>query len=120
METTPILDLPEALKRAMGDAQFLRKLIDELRKTLPDFITRLNEARQKGDMSALGREAHQLKGAAANMSAKAVAAAAAKLEQIEKSGNAEDLEQAMNELELAAEGFKRYVAQIDWTAVENN
>ena len=119
MDVQPVLDLPEALKRSMGDAQFLKMLLDELCNAIPDFIARLNEAHQRGDMAAMGREAHQLKGAAANLSAKAVAAAVLKMEEISKSGNSESFDQAMAELEIAAQSFKQYVKQIDWTAVND-
>ena len=74
---------------------------------------------KRGDMAAMGREAHQLKGAAANLSAKAVAAAVLKIEEINKSGNSESFDQAMAELEIAAQSFKQYVKQIDWTAVND-
>ena len=119
MDVHPAVDLPEALKRAMGDAQFLKMLLDELCNVIPDFIARLKEAHRKGDMAAMGSEAHQLKGAAANLSAKDIAAAALKLEETGKSGNPENFEQTMTELEIAAESFKQYVKQIDWTAVND-
>jgi HPt (histidine-containing phosphotransfer) domain-containing protein len=117
MENTPVLDLSEALRRAMGDAQFLKMMLDEFHALIPDFITRIENACQEPDMASMGKDAHQLKGAAANLSAKTLAAAALKLEQIGKSGNPEGCEQALEELKQAAENFSRQIIRIDWAGM---
>jgi HPt (histidine-containing phosphotransfer) domain-containing protein len=117
MADTPVLDLSEALKRAMGDAPFLKMMLEEFRALIPDFITRLENAWLERDLAAIGKDAHQLKGAAANLSAKTVAAAALKLEQIGKSGNPDGCEQALEELKQAVEILDRQVTRIDWAGV---
>jgi HPt (histidine-containing phosphotransfer) domain-containing protein len=117
MEDRPAIDLPEALNRAMGDAEFLRMLLDELHNTIPDFRSRLIEAHQAGDLPAMGKTAHQLKGAAANLGAGAIAAAALKLEQIGKSGDPAGCGQAFEDLDQAVANFEQCLSGIDWTSV---
>ena len=114
MEGMPVIALAEALKRAMGDADFLKMMLDELHHEIPEIIARLETAIQEGDLASIGQEAHQLKGAAANLGAKAVAGAALKLEQIGESKNPEGSGQALEELKQAAEIFGRHIAAIDW------
>ncbi len=117
MENIPVLDLSEALRRAMGDVQFLKMLLKEFHALIPDFIVRIENACQARDMECMSKDAHQFKGAAANLSAKTLAASAMKLEQIGKSGNPEGCEQALEELKQAAEIFSRQIIQIDWAGV---
>ena len=117
MEDTPVLNLSEALKRAMGDAEFLKMMLEEFHALIPDFVTRIENAWLERDLAAMGKDAHQLKGAAANLSAKTVAAAALKLEQIGKSGNPDGCEQALEELRKAVEHLDLQITKIDWTGV---
>ena len=68
-------------------------------------------------MPALGKDAHQLKGAAANLGAKAIAAAALKLEQIGNGNDPEGCVLVLEELEQAVERFNQHLNGIDWKAV---
>lgn len=117
MDNEPVIDFDEALGRAMGDLDFLRMMLEELQKSIPGFLARLVKDQQTCDMEALDKDAHQFKGAAANLGAKAIAAAAYKLEQIGKSGNPQGSEQAIEELNRAAEAFDRHLNQLDWESI---
>jgi HPt (histidine-containing phosphotransfer) domain-containing protein len=117
MDNEPVLDLDEALGRTMGDLDFLKMMLEELQKTIPEFMARLVKDQQNCDMGALDRDAHQFKGAAANLGAKAIAAAAYKLERIGKSGNPQECERAIEELSQAVEVFKCHLNQIDWESI---
>lgn len=114
---TPIIDIPEALNRAMGDVDFLKEMLEELHCSIPDFTSRIQTALQSDDAETLGSDAHQFKGAAANLGAKAIANAALQLEQIGKSGSLEGAQEAFERLEQAIEAFVRYLKQIDWTTI---
>lgn len=113
----PIIDIPEALKRTMGDVDFLKMMLEELHRTVPDYATRIRDALQAKDMKTLGNDAHQFKGAAANLGAKAIAQVALQLEQIGKSGSIENADEALGKLEHAISAFNRYYEQIDWETV---
>jgi HPt (histidine-containing phosphotransfer) domain-containing protein len=114
---TPIIDIPEALNRAMGDVDFLKEMLEELHRSIPDFTSRIQHAMQSDNAGALGSDAHQFKGAAANLGAKALAHAALQLEQIGKSGSLEGAQEAFDRLEQAIEAFVGYLKEIDWTTI---
>ncbi len=116
-ESIPIFDLAEALNRTMGDVDFLKMMVDELQRATPDHIGRIKSAFEADDMETMGKEAHQFKGAAANLGAKTVAAAAFELERIGKSGVPEGAQQALEQLNLAVEAFNQCLDNTDWSAV---
>jgi HPt (histidine-containing phosphotransfer) domain-containing protein len=117
MDNEPVIDFDEALGRTMGDLDFLKMMLEELQKSIPEFMARLVKDQQNSDMSALDKDAHQFKGAAANLGAKGIAAAAHKLETIGKSGNPQGCEQAIEELNQAVQVFDRHMNQLDWEAI---
>lgn len=113
----PIIDIPEALNRSMGDVDFLKMMLEELHRTVPDYATRIRDALLARDMETLGSDAHQFKGAAANLGAKAMAHVALQLEQMGKSGSVENADEALGKLEQAISAFNRYFEEIDWETV---
>ena len=117
MDNEPVIDFNEALGRAMGDLDFLKMMLEELQKSIPEFMARLVKDHENCDMGALDKDAHQFKGAAANLGAKGIAAAAFKLEKIGKSGNPQGSDQAIDELSQAVEVFDRHMNQLDWESV---
>ena len=117
MDNEPVIDFDEALGRTMGDLDFLKMMLEELQKSIPEFMTRLARDHENSDMGALDKDAHQFKGAAANLGVKGVAAAAYKLERIGKSGNPHGSEQAIEELNQAVEVFCRHMNQLDWESI---
>lgn len=116
-EQLPVIDIPEALNRAMGDVDFLKMMLDEFQRMIPDFVDRIGHAVQHADMDNLGKDAHQFKGTAANLGAKNIAACALELEQIGKQGTTENSQAAYDKLTEAVNAFKHQYAQIDWSAV---
>ena len=116
-ESIPIFDLAEALERTMGDVDFLKMMLDELQRTFPDYIQRIKTAFEARDMANMGKEAHQFKGAAANLGARSVAAAAFTLEKIGKSGLPNGTEKALKDLNTAVDQFNQCVDDTDWSAV---
>lgn len=116
-EEIPIIDIPEALNRSMGDVDFLKMMLEELHRIVPDYATRIRNALQARDMKTLSSDAHQFKGAAANLGAKAMAQVALQLEQIGKSGSIENADEAISELEKAISAFNQYYEQIDWETI---
>lgn len=116
-EDMKIIDIPEALNRAMGDIDFLKTMIKELQKTIPAFVTRIRQAMHAADFDTLGKESHQFKGAAANLGAKDLAHAALKLEQIGKSGKIEGATEAFAQLEKSAAAFNQFLGGLDWSSI---
>jgi HPt (histidine-containing phosphotransfer) domain-containing protein len=120
MGNEPVIDFAEALGRTMGDSEFLRMMLEELQKSIPEIMERLAKDQQDCNMAALNKDAHQFKGAAANLGAKAIAAAALTLEQIGKSGNPQGCEEAFEALRQAVEAFEGDLRQLDWKTVAKN
>jgi HPt (histidine-containing phosphotransfer) domain-containing protein len=113
----PVIDISEALKRAMGDVDFLQMMLAEFQRTIPDFLSRFNQALQFNDMDSLARDAHQFKGTAANLGAKIIAAVALELEQIGKTGNSKNGESTYAELQEAVTSFNHHLARIEWSTI---
>lgn len=114
MESIQVFAFQEALRRSMGDVEFLKMMLDEFQVLIPEVVARLENACREADMATVGKDAHQLKGAAANLSAKALAAAAMSLEQIGKEEKPDECAQALAELKQAAEIFRQHIATINW------
>lgn len=113
----PVIDISEALNRAMGDVEFLQVMLAEFQHMIPDFMSRIKKALQFNDMGSLARIAHQFKGTAANLGAKIIAAAALELEQIGKIGNSEMVGSAYADLQEAVTAFNHHLAQIEWSTI---
>ncbi len=113
----PILDLDDALHRALGDVAFLKMMFDEFEQMLPEMVATITKEMEAGDLTGLGKSAHQLKGAAANLGATAVSAAALALERIGKSGNAKDVHAALDRLKSAQQALFAYIDRIDWSTL---
>ncbi len=112
-------DVVEALHRAMGDAGFLKRMAIEFKTTLPGFIAVIAAAVREDRLADAGRQAHQLKGAAANLGAKAMAAAFLDLESIGQADRGgSEAPAALRRLETAVEDFNRALAAVDWNALE--
>ncbi|GAB4263211.1 MAG: hypothetical protein Kow0092_13980 [Deferrisomatales bacterium] len=73
----PVMDWDEAETRAGGDRAFVRELVTALVEDLPEYLAALRTA---AEPAAQARAAHRIRGAAANVGAKALARAAQRAE----------------------------------------
>jgi|GEM_PF-2535432 len=113
-QESPPIDIEKAIKRAMGDKAFLKKMLQHFLKKVPTQITALRTALEQGDAEALKVQAHTLKGTAANLSADGIAAAALCLEQMGREKDLSAGDQALENLEAELVPIKDYIGQIDW------
>ena len=81
--TDSIFDRNGLLQRLMGDEDFVKEIIDDFLKQIPDNLFALKNALNKKDLPLVKREAHIIKGASGNVGALALQKIA---EQIEISG----------------------------------
>ncbi|HVK04054.1 MAG TPA: response regulator [Armatimonadaceae bacterium] len=102
---TPAFDLDEALKRAGGDRELLRELVDILLADLPARVSQIREAVTRRDAPAVRSAAHALKGGVGSFSARRAAAA---LQEMETAGEGGDLSRA----EAALAGVEREVVRL--------
>jgi two-component system, sensor histidine kinase and response regulator len=86
-KTQELVDRASLLERVEGDQELLTELIQIFMEESPGLMNAMRGALHSGDMVVLERSAHSLKGAASNLSSKATANAALKLEQDAKENN---------------------------------
>jgi CheY-like chemotaxis protein/HPt (histidine-containing phosphotransfer) domain-containing protein len=105
-------DLDSALKRTRGKLTLLKQLADLFLQDLPDSLAELQLAIAAGDMRAIERLAHRLRGAAFTVSAAPLAEAAHQLEQIGKNKETERVQEAVRELQARAAELATELAQL--------
>ena len=52
-DKAPVLDLDEALNRALEDVDFLKMMMEEFQASIPDFVGKINAAIDAADMHGL-------------------------------------------------------------------
>lgn len=114
-----IINIEDALNRALGDAEFLKMMFDEFQQMVPDFVDAIQKAIDSEDTDSLDRTAHQMKGAAANLGILSISSAALNLEKIGKSGVSTGAPEAFAELKSSIDSFDQQLTRIDWNALGN-
>ncbi|MBI4517040.1 MAG: Hpt domain-containing protein [Deltaproteobacteria bacterium] len=99
-----VLDMDTALERLEGDHDLLRELVQLFLEEVPDLTRTIHGAVEQRQAKALQQAAHSLKGAAANLSATAVAESAKRLEHM---GRDNDFSQAPEALAALQTNLER-------------
>jgi signal transduction histidine kinase/CheY-like chemotaxis protein/HPt (histidine-containing phosphotransfer) domain-containing protein len=112
-----LFDRAGLLKRVSGDDEFARELLAEFVRDAEQQVIRLRAAVTGEESKLISELAHTVKGAAANVGAEGVRAAALELEQHAKSGVGADpetllvaLEERLSEFQLAVSEYTAAVA----------
>jgi HPt (histidine-containing phosphotransfer) domain-containing protein len=100
-----IIDRPSLLRRCLGKAELADKLLVKLHARLGADLYEIKTAADAGDCDLLGRCAHRLKGAAANLSAEPLRAVSADLEMLARSGNIGAARDALAKLKYESRRF---------------
>jgi len=98
-ESLPVFDRAGFIARAMDDMDLARLLITTFLADMPAQIASLSAALAAGEVKLAERQAHRIRGAAANMGAEAFRETANLLEEAGRTGNLEGMRQLMHELE---------------------
>ena len=110
----PPLDLAEAIKRMMGNTDFLEEMLQEFFLKAPEMVEEIKVAIETEDKEMLHDKAHALKGIALNLSAGRIAETTLHLEQMGRKGNIvagkQTLEKLQNELAI----LKAYISRPGW------
>ncbi|MCX6560185.1 MAG: PAS domain S-box protein [Candidatus Aminicenantes bacterium] len=96
----PVFDRPALKARLMGDADLVKAIIAGFLEDMPKQIQALKGLLERRDAEAAGRQAHTIKGAAANAGGLALSAAAGKMEQAGRAGEWEAIASLVPELEM--------------------
>ena len=103
-----IWDEAGMLERLMDDKELVASILDEFLSDIPRQIETLRSHLDAGDVAGAKRQAHTIKGSAANVGAQTLYAIAAEMEQAGRAGNLEGMTTRMNTLSSAYETFKQY------------
>lgn len=117
VQDSKIMDLEKALKRGLGDVAFVQMILDDFHHMLPDFMFRLKKAVANNAMVQLSRDAHELTGAAGNLAAEQIVAAALVLEQAAKKGNLPEARDALDQVKAAIDEFENHITRINWAEI---
>ncbi len=98
------VDWERLMLTADNDRDFAGELVQLFIESGDSVLQDIRDALERGDMAALGRAAHSLKGSSANMCASLASEAAARLESAARAGVTEDV--AKLELQLRAETLR--------------
>jgi two-component system sensor histidine kinase/response regulator len=98
-----LIDGPSLLERVEGDRELLTEMILIFKEEAPTLLGAMREALKTTDWVVLERAAHSLKGAVSNLSSKAAASLAQKLEQDAKNKDAESAKVNLTEIERVME-----------------
>ncbi|MBL9136719.1 MAG: response regulator [Verrucomicrobiales bacterium] len=92
LDGSPVIDTEDLLERTMGDREFARDVSRTFLQTAPDQLAHLETLIRSGQAAEAAREAHSIKGAAANIGATALSRAAAELEDAARNEAIESLQ----------------------------
>ncbi len=98
-ETKPLFDKKGMLSRLLEDEELARVIAERFLDDMPRQIDALRGCLEAGDASGAERQAHTIKGAAANVGGGSMSAAAMMIEQATGSGDMVAAEACVNELE---------------------
>jgi len=106
-----ILDRAALMARLMDDTDLVREVLDEFLKDIPHQIETLKSAIEAGDVETAHRQAHSIKGAAANVAAEALREVAFEMEKAGKAGDMDRMAAIMPEIERKFERVKLVIGQ---------
>ena len=92
-------DREAALVNVGGSDELLREIIEIFLVECPKQLTQIKQASQRGDLEALTRAAHTLKGSVSMFAAEQTAVAAGRIEQMGRDGNLREYDEAWAELQ---------------------
>jgi PAS domain S-box-containing protein len=98
-DSTAVFDLDSMRERLSGNDELIVEIIKVFLADIPDQIKKLKDFMGKGDITSIERQAHTIKGAAANVGGDRLRAVAFKMEKGARGGNPDDAGSYLAELE---------------------
>jgi CheY-like chemotaxis protein len=109
------IDYDKALNEFMGEKEVLLNLLRDFTARVRSQIKAIQQAILGMDFKAIARDAHSIKGGAANLTAKNVAGIASALEKAAQLQQAELAKQLAGELEKKLDQLENYVRRADFS-----
>ena len=95
------------LEQLMGDEEVVETILQAFREDIPVQIDALRNCIEAGDTAGVGRQAHTIKGAAANVGFEALRTLAWELEQAAKTGDLDGMRARLAEVDTTFEEFRK-------------
>ena len=108
------LDMENALKRAMGDAIFLKEMLIDFSQQTDQFMANIQQTNADKDAASLKKEAHTLKGAAGNLGLTLIQQSAFELEQTAAAADFGSTDEAIQRLSAYLERLESQIESIQW------
>jgi len=103
------VDWEQFMAVADGDREFAQELVQLFIDSGDAALRDIRAALDRGDLPAVGRAAHSFKGSSANIRAQSAAAAAARLEEAARAGDAERISELERQLRDEAVRAREYL-----------
>ncbi|HTZ40956.1 MAG TPA: PAS domain S-box protein [Syntrophales bacterium] len=103
------IDFAKALEEFEGNREFLTGLLERFLENVRSQLNAIREALDRADAEILRREAHAIKGGAANLTAVELSSAAAELEKAAKTGLLSEAPAGLEKLERAYRRLEEFV-----------
>jgi PAS domain S-box-containing protein len=107
----PVFDRETLKNRLMGDEELVKEICAGFLEDIPGQMQSLREYIERCDASSAGRQAHTIKGAAANVGAMALNAVALNMEKAAKAGRWDETAVLMPEMERQFDIMKKHVEE---------
>ncbi len=115
----PPIDLDQALEEFVGQSAVLHKVLSGFQEAAREQIGRIQAALDSQDAETVRKEAHAIKGGAANLTADRLSAIAYELERVGASGNLGHAAAILDQLTAELARLSRYVADSQEVLVMN-
>ncbi|MGB2697545.1 MAG: response regulator [Candidatus Zixiibacteriota bacterium] len=103
------IELETAIDRFCGDRELFEKMLEEFLDFVPKQLRILDKAVKKGDVETVDREAHSLKGLAAQLSVNGLADLSLNLELLGRKGNLVGANDELDKMRTEFQHLKEYI-----------
>jgi len=107
------MNFEKAIEEFEGDKEFLIEVLDGFLENVRAQIETIRQAISNGDAEVVWKEAHSIKGGAANLTADELSRIAFELENLGKSGMLEEGDEALERLKKEFYRLENYTKGID-------
>lgn len=105
----------DALLYEFGDATLVKEVVEQLMRSVPEYLDEIKEAYKRQNYEVIQRRSHAIKGGAVTLEAKQLSESAAALEHLCKNGIFEDVPPFIEKLQRAFETLKGYLETQVWS-----
>jgi len=113
-----IFDSHQILKTLDGDIQAMKEITDLFIDSSRKIFELMQNAIKAGDMEAVLKQTHSMKGAALNVGAERISQTAIAIETTAKQNSHEELENLFDKLDREIQNMKNYLSDFNWDSLK--